>query len=199
MDHGSLLKMPRGILFDMDGTLIDQTLDFPKIKREMGIGERPLLEGLAELELHRQPAARAIMERYEAFGAESCALGSGCRELLAWMAQRQIPLALITRNSRRSAALVVQRHALPIEILITREDCAFKPSPAPLLLACQKLAVAPSQAWMVGDGQYDVEAGNAAGIPTVWLSHGRPRPFTAEPWKTARDLHELFDLLQASG
>src|ERR1700683_1527101 len=106
MEHGSLLKLPRGILFDMDGTLIDQTLDFPKIKQEMGIGDRPLLEGLAELEAHRQPVSRAIRDPYEAFGAEPCALGSGCRELLAWMAKRQISLALITRNSRRSAALV---------------------------------------------------------------------------------------------
>jgi HAD superfamily hydrolase (TIGR01549 family) len=199
MDHGSLLELPRAILFDMDGTLIELVLDFPKIRQEMGIGDRPILEGLAELDEGQQPSARSILERHEEFAAQSCALGRGCGELLEWIARRQIRLALITRNSRRSAAMVVQRHELAIEVLITREDCAFKPHPAPLLLACQRLGVAPAEAWMVGDGQYDVEAGHAAGIATVWLSHGRTRSFAAEPWKTVADLHGLVDLLNTCG
>ena len=50
---------------------------------------------------------------------------------------------------------------------------------------------------MVGDGRYDVEAGLAAGIRTVWVSLGRsPRPFAAEPWRTVADLPELTDLLR---
>ena len=40
---------PKAILFDMDGTLTAPMLDFPRIKAEMGIGERPILEALAEL------------------------------------------------------------------------------------------------------------------------------------------------------
>jgi phosphoglycolate phosphatase-like HAD superfamily hydrolase len=48
---------------------------------------------------------------------------------------------------------------------------------------------------MVGDGQYDVEAGAAAGVRTVWVSHGRERPFRAEPWRTVSDLCELQTLL----
>lgn len=196
MDKSSLPKLPRAMLFDMDGTLIEQMLDFRKIRQEMGIGDLPILEGLADLEERLRPAARAILERHEETAARSCAPGRGCPELLDWMAQQQIPIAMITRNSRRSAALVVQRHALPIDVLITREDCAFKPSPAPLLLACQRLGIDPSEAWMVGDGQYDVEAGHAAGIATIWLSHGRPRSFSAEPWKIVVDLCELVDFLR---
>jgi FMN phosphatase YigB (HAD superfamily) len=49
---------------------------------------------------------------------------------------------------------------------------------------------------MVGDGQYDVEAGLAAGVRTVWVSHGRPQAFDARPWRTAADLCELQMLLQ---
>jgi HAD superfamily hydrolase (TIGR01549 family) len=197
MQQASPLILPRAILFDMDGTLIDLVLDFPRIRREMGIGDRPILEGLAELAEDLRPAAAAVLERHEAFAAESCTLSRGCRELLQWIAQRGIGLAMITRNSQRSAAMVVRRHELPIDVLITREHCAFKPSPDPLHLACQRLGVTASQAWMVGDGQYDVEAGHAAGIATVWLSHGRVPSFAAQPWKTVRDLHELVDLLQA--
>ena len=48
---------------------------------------------------------------------------------------------------------------------------------------------------MIGDGQYDVEAGLAAGVRTVWVSHGKIRPFAAEPWRQVRDLPELLGLL----
>jgi HAD superfamily hydrolase (TIGR01549 family) len=190
------LTLPRALLFDMDGTLIDLMFDFPRIREEMGIGDRPILEALAEMDERRRPAAWAILERHEAVAAQTCVLSRGCRELLEWIAPRGIRLAMITRNSRRSAAMVVQRHELPIDILITREDCAFKPSPAPLRLACERVGVTASQAWMVGDGQYDVEAGHAAGIATIWLSHGRARNFAAQPWKTIENLHELVELLQ---
>jgi HAD superfamily hydrolase (TIGR01549 family) len=192
----SPLILPRAILFDMDGTLAELALDFTRIKREMGIGDRPILEGLAELNEQQRPAAQAVLERHEDIAAQSCALNPGCREMLDWIAQRRIPLALITRNSRRSAALVVRRHELAIDVLITREDCPFKPNPAPLVLACQRLGIPTSDAWMVGDGQYDVEAGRAAGIPVVWLSHGRPKSFAAEPWKTVPNLHQLVELLK---
>lgn len=105
-------------------------------------------------------------------------------------------LALITRNSRQSVDVVLKRHGLEFDVLITRDDGIFKPDPTPLLIACERLQVTPAQAWMIGDGRYDVEAGLAAGIPTVWLSHGKPRDFAAEPWRVATDLHELLHLLR---
>ena len=70
----------------------------------------------------------------------------------------------------------------------------FKPDPAPLLLACERLYAPAEQAWMIGDGRYDVEAGLSAGMKTVWLSHGRDRDFPAEPWRVVRDLPELLNV-----
>ena len=94
---------------------------------------------------------------------------------------------------------MLQKHALHFDVLVTREDAngKFKPDPAPLHLALETLRVAPADAWMIGDGQYDVEAGRAAEIRTVWLSHDRPRPFEAIPWKTVRSLHELVEMLRS--
>ena len=42
----------------------------------------------------------------------------------------------------------------------------------------------------------DIEAGVAAEIATVWISHGQPKTFTAQPRHTVRDLLELTDWLQ---
>ena len=118
--------------------------------------------------------------------------------MIDWITQRRFKTALITRNSRKSVASVLERHGLSFDLLITRE-CAngkFKPDPTPLLMACEQLGVSPDEAWMIGDSFHDVNAGVAAGIKTVWISHGQPRTFANEPWQTVRGLPELLELLQ---
>jgi HAD superfamily hydrolase (TIGR01549 family) len=190
------LIRPAAVLLDMDGTLTEPLLDFALIRREMGIGERPILEALAAMgELERR-AAEAILHRHEEHAAEHASLNAGCRELLAAIERLGIPTGLITRNSRASAATVLRRHRLRLDVLITREDGRFKPDPAPLLEACDRLNVQCHRAWMVGDGQYDVEAAIAAGARAVWLSHGRQRHFPAQPWKTIDNLGQLTRLLE---
>jgi phosphoglycolate phosphatase len=137
-----------------------------------------------------------VLHRYEELAASGSVLNPGCDELIAWVRARKLPTALITRNSRKSAARVLARHGLSFDVLITREDGKFKPDPAPLLLACERLGVAPADAWMIGDGSHDVHAALAAGVPVVWISHGRDRDFAGVPWRSVRGLAELLDLLQ---
>src|SRR5258706_1985019 len=191
-----MTKLPKAILFDMDGTITQPMLDFPTIKREMGIGNRPILEALAEMSPGERQRAETVLHRHEEQAAANSELNVGCREVLAWLDQHQIRVAVITRNSRASLTTVCQKHGLKFEVLITREDGRFKPDPAPLLEACRRLNVAKADVWMVGDGQYDVEAGLAAGIATVWVSHGRIKPFAAEPQRVVHDLQELTRGLQ---
>jgi HAD superfamily hydrolase (TIGR01509 family) len=188
---------PKAILFDMDGTLTEPMLDFPRIKREMGIGERPILEALADLPDAARQAAQEVLLRHEQEAAENSRLNSGCSELLDLLARHTVSAALITRNSRASVKTVCALHGLNFDVLITREDGKFKPDPEPLLEACRRLRVDKHEAWMVGDGQYDIEAGLAAGIRTIWLTHGRRvKPFAADPWKSLHDLHQLTAMLQ---
>jgi HAD superfamily hydrolase (TIGR01509 family) len=189
--------LPRAILFDMDGTLTQPMLDFPRIKSEMGIGPGPILESLAELDESRRLLAEAVLLRHEKIAAEQSQLNQGCRELLALLKSMRISMAVITRNSRLSVTTVTARHSLEIELLITRDDGPFKPDPFALSLACRKLGVSHEETWMVGDGQYDVEAAQAAGTHSVWISHGNPRHFSAEPWLTVANLPELTGLLQS--
>lgn len=179
----------------MDGTLTQPRLDFPRIKAEMGIGARPILEALAEMTPPQRSAAEAVLLRHEHLAAAGSSLSAGCKELLLWLSDRAVRTALITRNSRASVRTVLDLHGLAVDVIVSREDAPPKPDPAPLRLACRRLSVRESDAWMVGDGQYDVEAGNAAGIPTVWISHGRPRPFAAEPWQTLESLCDLHSIL----
>jgi len=190
---------PRAILFDMDGTLTEPMLDFPRIKAEMGIGNRPILEALAEMTPAERARADAVLLRHEDHAAANSVLNPGCRELLDYLQQTASATALITRNSRRSVEVVLERHRLRFDAIVAREDGPFKPSPVPLQLACYQLSVRGHEAWMVGDGQYDIEAARAAGVPSLWVSHGRVRHFEATPWREVRDLWEFLAVLRASG
>jgi HAD superfamily hydrolase (TIGR01509 family) len=183
---------PRGVLFDMDGTLTRPMLDFPRIKAEMGIGDRPILEAMAQMAPGDRAMAEVILRRHEEDAAERSELNEGCHELLQWLDGRRTRVALVTRNSRRSVRTVLRRHRLSVDVLITREDARFKPDPEPLHRACWRLGLDAAEAWMIGDSHHDIEAGRAAGMPTVWISHGRERYFTAEPTWTKRDLCELL-------
>jgi len=180
----------------MDGTLTQPMLDFPLIKTEMKIGPGPILESLAELTGGRRAEAEAILLRHEKIAAENSTLNEGCLDLLHWLSSNEISTALITRNSVISASTVFAKHRIKMNLVITREDCAFKPSPIPLELACERLGMAKDQTWMVGDGQHDIESANAAGIRCVWISHGKSTTFAIQPWKTVANLCELAEILR---
>lgn len=197
MSDGPIL-LPRAVLFDMDGTLTEPMLDFPRIKADMGISpDRPILEALAEMNAADRVKAEEVLHRHEEVAAAESKLNPGCRELLDWLDERNVRVALITRNSSTSVRTVIERHGLVIRLTLSRADAKPKPDPHALHEACRRLEVQESEAWMVGDGQYDVEAGNAAGVATVWLSHGRVKPFAATPWRIVRDLHELTSMLKS--
>jgi HAD superfamily hydrolase (TIGR01509 family) len=197
MNAKETLMLPKAVLFDMDGTLTAPNMDFDQIKRDMGIGPGPILETLASMNDDERRVAEVVLHRHEERAATESTLNPGCEELLQWLRGIGVETALITRNSRKSVRTVFDRHGLHFDVCITREDGKFKPDPAPLQLVCRRLHVTEDQAWMVGDGNHDVDAGIAAGIRTVWVSHGETKWFPAEPWRTVRDLLELTQLLRS--
>lgn len=193
--HADRRHRPAAVLFDMDGTLTEPMLDFPRIKREMGIGERPILEAMADMSAEERAAAEVVLHRHEEEAARLSRLNPGCREVLALLDAQGVRRALITRNCRSSVHTVLSTHGLAINVLISREDAPPKPDPEPLYRACRQLEVAPEDVWMVGDGEFDVQAGLNAGARTVWVSHGRSKHFPETPWREVRDLWGLVELL----
>jgi HAD superfamily hydrolase (TIGR01509 family) len=186
------------MLFDMDGTLTAPYFDFDAIRREVGTNGQPILEAIAQMDSARRQAALDILHRHEDECAANCELNPGCEELIEWLISRHVKLAVVTRNTLKSASTVFTRHRIAIDTLITRDDGVFKPAPDPLLLACRRLEVSPADTWMIGDGQYDVEAGHAAGMRTIWLNHGQPREFAVEPDVVVRDLLDFRRWLSSS-
>jgi HAD superfamily hydrolase (TIGR01509 family) len=164
------LKSLRGILFDMDGVLVRQRLDFPAIKREMfGDTEGFILERMAGLSPEALARAEAILERHETEAASLAEAMDGAAAFLEWMAARGLRSGLVTRNSRKSVALIQARLGLRFDAVVTREDAPPKPSPEPVWLACRGMDVLPEQALFVGDFEFDMLAGRRAGVRTVLL------------------------------
>jgi pyrophosphatase PpaX len=59
------------------------------------------------------------------------------------------------------------------EIIVTMEDSPrHKPAPDPLLVAAQKLGIAPNEAIYVGDADVDMLAAYAAGMSRIWVKWG---------------------------
>src|SRR5277367_6240230 len=81
------LMLPKAILFDMDGTLTQPLLDFDQIRRDMGIGNGPILESIKKMNPAERTVAEQILFRHEDRAAEESELNPGCRELLQWVDQ----------------------------------------------------------------------------------------------------------------
>lgn len=195
------LFRPSALLLDLDGTLTVARLDFPRMKRELGIGDQPILEAMAAMTPEARAAAARVVERHETEAAENSELATGAAELFDWLDRRGMGFAIVTRNSGQCLAATRAKHSLPPCVCISRDDARFKPDPESLLVACERLGVGPDRAWMAGDGRFDVEAARAANIFSVWITRGRSeRPFDAVPDRTVADLHGLVALLErASG
>jgi HAD superfamily hydrolase (TIGR01549 family) len=191
--------MARLLIFDLDGTLTRPFLDFAAIRAAVGLGE-PLLESMLALPAGpERDRAFEVLERFESEAAERSELNDGARELMDALGRRGIPSGLVTRNSRRSARLTLERHALDFPIVMTRDDAPPKPRPEPLLRICAHFGVDPADALMVGDFRLDVLAGRRAGTRTALLTNGRAASWLPEapPDHVIASLRDLEAILPA--
>ena len=188
-------RSPRGVIFDLDGTLIHSPLDFAAIRAEIGLGAGPVLETIALLEGEERRRAEAILNRHEESAARSSRLADGVREVFDHLREKRVGIAILTRNSRASLEIALRAHGLDADATRSRDDAPFKPSPEPVLSLCRQLGVAPGETLVVGDYLFDVEAANAAGAVSVLLLDGRNASFAPRARWTIRDLPELIALL----
>lgn len=170
-----------GIIFDLDGTLVDSGLDFDQMRREMGLPERmPILEGIAELAEADAERCRAILHAHEWAGCERATLLPGVPELLAELDARRLPVGIVTRNSRDVSLATLDRLGVRYDGLLTRDDGPIKPDPWPVTTLCRRFGLSPPEVAMIGDFRFDVLSGKAAGTRTVLLAGCDPAAYSNE-------------------
>jgi len=184
LPHARPLPPVSAVVFDFDGTLVRTDIDFASIRgrlREYFIAndcwdealfQRYILEMVDNVcaRLDRQKAQevrREAMEIVHAGEVAACERGEpypGVPEALEELERRGYRLGIFTRNSRTCCELVLSRHRLLHDVLLTRDDVGnVKPDPEHLQQTLAQLGVRPECALVVGDHHTDVETAVACG------------------------------------
>ena len=192
---------PDALLFDLDGVLADVTgsyratviavaaafgvvatqADIEAVKAEGDANDDWRVTQRILEESGETVPFETIVERFE-----SIYQGAGARrglkenerplidrETLAELAERY-PLGVVTGRPRSDADEFLDRHGLKslFGAVVTREDAPFKPDPAPVRLAMERLGAAA--AWMLGDTRDDLESARAAGALPIAVGSAAP-------------------------
>lgn len=97
----------------------------------------------------------------------------GARETIACLEENGLRLAIVSQKLRRLVDPVLRREGWEIDVVLGGEDVpAFKPDPGGLLLALDRLGLAPDDAIYVGDTTIDADAADNAGLRFVGVLTG---------------------------
>jgi 2-phosphoglycolate phosphatase len=217
------LAKPRAILFDLDGTLADTAPDLAgavnRLRHQRGLQATPYhllrphasagARGLIGAAFGLQPnddgyeeLRVAFLESYEANLAVESRLFDGIDTLLSHLLVNDLPWGIVTNKAARYTDALVPQIGLQQAGCVISGDTTphAKPHPAPLLEAARRLGLAPQDCWYVGDDLRDIQAGQAAGMPTVaaaWGYCGQTEPLSWGADLLADTPYHLINLLQA--
>ncbi|MGL5172124.1 phosphoglycolate phosphatase [Edwardsiella tarda] len=215
----------QALAFDLDGTLVDSApglaaatdaalveLGYPapgveRVKLWLGNGADVLMQRALSWAGAPQDAALCQRARaaFDAHYAESahqgCQLFPGVRETLGVLATKGFPLAVITNKPSPFVRPMLERLGIDrffSQVIGGDDVIKRKPHPAPLYLVLAQWGVKASEMLFVGDSRNDIQAGQAAGCPTVGLTYGYnygESIATSEPCRVLDDFSGLLPLV----
>lgn len=186
----------KGLLFDLDGTLLDTAPDFiTALNKQLRLhGRQPLPDnairtsvtngsvGLIQSGFKIDPdhsefeALRdEFLELYFANLADQTALFEGMQAVLDECLVREIPWGVVTNKPwRYTESAMIQLGLMESAATVICPDHVqqTKPHPEPILLACSEISLAPDDCLYVGDHVRDIEAGRAAGTRNIAAGWG---------------------------
>lgn len=187
------------ILFDLDGTLVDSSVDItnalnyalgpykfaPLTKNEViklvGEGVTRLIEKLVgNMDISAIDDVKGrFLEHYSRHIVDHTREYPGVRETLEALSGYKKAIISNKREALSRKTLEGLGLAGYFELVIGSDTTPEKkPSPAPIFRALSGLETSPAEAVMVGDSNFDVDAGKAAGITTIAVTYGY-RPLEA--------------------
>lgn len=212
------------VLFDLDGTLADTAPDLAtalnKLRAEHDLAPLPyeLIRGSVsegtvamlatafginadapEFEQRRQ----RLLEIYAAGLCEQTRLFSGMETVLIALAQAGIQWGVVTNKPGHLTDPLMAQLPLPNQacVIVSGDTLSVsKPHPEPLLHACSLANLEPERCWYVGDAARDIEAGRAAGMPSIAVRWGYFSPTSlADSWGADYVAETPEDILQYIG
>jgi phosphoglycolate phosphatase len=202
------LPAPRAVLFDLDGTLADTAPDLAaavnKMRTDRGMDETPYellrpmasagARGLIGVAFDITPTDEGydamrteFLDNYAARIAAHTQLFDGMQELLSALETRGICWGIVTNKPERYTDALVPLIGLGHAACVISGDTTphAKPHPEPLLEAARRIRLDAQSCWYVGDDLRDIQAGKAAGMPTVaaawgYCGHTEPQHWEAD-------------------
>ena len=196
------------ILFDFDGTLADTAHDLGAAANRQRIraGLEPLplevlrpyssagARGLLRCALNLMPTDETyeahrvqFLKDYEAAMTVDTCLFDGVPELLAQIKNEGMAWGIVTNKATYLATPIVKALGLAQEcaVLVCGDTTAHsKPHPLPLLHAAQQAGYDVERCLYVGDDLRDIQAAQAAGMPSIAAAYGYCGPeHPPETWQ----------------
>lgn len=185
------------VIFDLDGTLTEPILDFDRIRSEMGLlPEEDILAEIEKMEPARQKRALAILAHHEQYAAKHSQLNDGASELLAELRERNLPIGLLTRNTRENTLSVARRHNLDFDAIVARQDGPAKPNAYGVLELCRQFNARPAETLVVGDFLHDLLcARNAGAVAVLMKTHPQAENYKIHADYTISHMNQLPNLI----
>lgn len=79
----------------------------------------------------------------------------------------KVAVAIVSTAPSSYVGRVVNHFSIPVDTIVGYHDAQRKPSPAGMIMAMQRMGVNPSETVSFGDRAIDIQASNAAGIKSV--------------------------------
>jgi phosphoglycolate phosphatase len=211
-----------GVLFDLDGTLLDSAPDlyaalvtqcaeegvpppaYARVREVVSRGSRAILRCAfaARGEQAIETLVPHYLELYRQVMGQQTGTFDGVDDLLARIEAQQLRWGIVTNKPGflTDELVVGLGWASRASAVVSGDTLPVKkPDPAPVLLACERAGVEPARCLFVGDDRRDVQAGAAAGMYTVAVSWGYLDGGDPHSWGADRVIDhpsELADLLQ---
>jgi len=185
--------MVKVVMFDLDGTLVDSSVDITNALNyaagPYGVGKMTVEETiglvgegvtrLIEKVLGNERAAIVpeVLDRFVGYYSEHLVdftlPYSGVRETLELLGNYRKAVISNKRESLSRELLDKLGLAKYFDIILGSDSVKEKkPSPKPIMKVLEYFSLQPDEAVIVGDSNFDIDAGRAAGTKTIAVSYG---------------------------
>ena len=206
------------IMFDLDGTLVDTSKDITNalnyaIKpyglkdltvedtiKMIGEGITRLIEKVLSNEKSqwRDEVIKRFLDYYSEHLADYSSVYPYVRETLEKLNGYK-KAVISNKKEYLSMKLLDKLRLLKYFNLVIGSDTTSerKPSPIPVIHVFTRLGIDPDESVIVGDSNYDIEAGKKAGIKTVAVTYGyRERQYLTDADYIIDNIKDLVPLLE---
>ncbi|PHQ78132.1 MAG: phosphoglycolate phosphatase [Coxiella sp. (in: Bacteria)] len=186
----------KAVLFDLDGTLLDTARDlYPAMRHALQTYRQPTLSfetflptitlgthhmicnafNIASTDTQFEAIKQCFLTYYADHLATHTPYFPGIEALLHTLDKNNLPWGIVTNKPAQFSLPIIKARHLDqrARCIISGDTLTLrKPHPAPLLHACDLLQIAPENTVYIGDAKTDIDAANAANMPSIAVTYG---------------------------